>query len=138
MVKLLSFFSRYDNVPVSFSVILKESVTQDNAEEELKKLGIVPLSYLKLSRFYSCRAPKQIYEQIFNARIKKGNPKKKYDNTPEGYTEIKEPVIPPSLESVIKHVELDITIWDKPENIEEYERQNQTLFSRIKNYFSRK
>src|SRR3989344_4093673 len=104
--------------PVTFCVSLQEGVNKEDVEAELQEKGIKPYNYLESVRMFFCNAPKKVYEEVFSAKLVRGNPKKRFGNTPEGYVEREKPSIPTYLEGKVEAAILNTICFGTPESLE--------------------
>lgn len=120
---LSKLFGKEDNVdlgPITFCVSLQEGANREEVETELQKRGVRPYNYLESIRMFFCNAPKNVYEEVFGAKLVRGNPKKVFGNTPEGYVERKKPSIPAYFEGKMKAVFLNKISFGTPESVAKY------------------
>src|SRR3989344_4089319 len=129
---LTRIFGREEfNPPLTIMVYL-----QDNLKK-LKELGIQTYNSISLVPLLICRTSRDIYESVFNAKLVRGNPRLYLENTPEGYKQKKAPIVPDYLEAMVSSVSVNGMVTT-PEHAAEYHRKSESIFSRIKNYFTRK
>ncbi|MBS3093029.1 hypothetical protein J4456_00430 [Candidatus Pacearchaeota archaeon] len=135
---LTRIFGREEfNPPLTIMVYLQDDLKKEEAMEKLKELGIQTCNSISFVPLLICRTSRDIYESVFNAKLVRGNPLRYLENTPEGYKQKKAPIVPQYLEAMVKSVSADIMVTT-PEHAAEYHRKSESIFSRIKNYFTRR
>ncbi|MEK6872010.1 MAG: hypothetical protein AABX16_03855 [Nanoarchaeota archaeon] len=122
--------------PVSFMIITKEDSDKQKTEAALRTKGIKPYQYLELSKVFFCTAPKNVYEEVFNAKLVEGD-HEMFGDTPEGYKEKKSATIPDYLEHLVEGVAINSVCIGTPESVAAY-HNSKSFWYRLKNYFRRR